>query len=339
MLRSSLAALRRGAAAPAAAAAATVAAAAAFPAEQATWFTRRREGGVESAINLHFINISMRSAEVKACDLSATALEGSCSVAFTHDEGATNNATKPQQPVERASRSGTETISPDEESRARMLHGKGGKSDKATPTTTGGVIAYPVKNSGECEMDLQRQEAEKKADRKQLADASNSMMVSEAQLAQAIAEGQAGAARFGDGGCGVGETLRATQPIKMSNRRKGQWGAIHFGKVWNQPRNFAHFTAKAWHKKFRMKKHRYTKRWRKRRYKVAALANLPFARRLRVDMIPRLQQGKKKASSEAVSVALEDVSVDAQDLVVAAVRGKTKTGVKARYRPKSKYCA
>ena len=85
-----------------------------------------------------------------------------------------------------------------------------------------------------------------------------------------------------------------------------------------------------------MKKHRYKKRWQKRRYKVAALANLPFAKRLRVNMIPKLQQGKKKKTGGEGILDL-DFSPDAQDAAAAAATGKMKSGMKKRSRPKSKY--
>jgi hypothetical protein len=132
-----------------------------------------------------------------------------------------------------------------------------------------------------------------------------------------------------------GEVLQFTQPIRLAHRGKGQWGKAFFGKVFHQPRNFAYQTSTYWSKKFRMKKHRYTKRWQKRRYKVAALANLPFAKKLRVNMIPKLNQGKKK-SGEAGALDM-DFSPQAQDAAAAAATGKLKSGVKKRYRPKSKY--
>ena len=130
------------------------------------------------------------------------------------------------------------------------------------------------------------------------------------------------------------EGLTATQPLRSGIKGKGQWGKPQFGKVWHTPRNFAYQTSTYWSKKFRMKRHRYTKRWRKRRYKLASLANLPFAKKLRVNMIPKLAQGKR---SDAASSDLDDFSLEAQDLAAAAVQGKTKSATKKRYRPKSKY--
>lgn len=140
-------------------------------------------------------------------------------------------------------------------------------------------------------------------------------------------------ATFGDPS--GGESLTFTQPIRIKGRGKGQWGSPYFGKIFHQPRNFAYSTSTYWSKKFRMKKHRYTKRWQKRRYKVAALANLPFAKKLRVNMIPKLQQGKGKRNPEN-SLDL-DFTPEQQDLAAQAATGKMTGAVKKRYRFKSKY--
>jgi hypothetical protein len=140
------------------------------------------------------------------------------------------------------------------------------------------------------------------------------------------------------------ETLTATQPIR-SGRNKKQWGAVFFGNIFHQPRNFQYPVSRAWASKFRMKKHRYKKRWRQRRYKLAALANMPFAKKLRVDMLPNLRSGKAKKDSAAAD-DFSSVSNKAQDAVAAAVQdnapGKKKTKTTAKKgarRPKSKYQA
>jgi hypothetical protein len=129
-----------------------------------------------------------------------------------------------------------------------------------------------------------------------------------------------------------GESLTATQPI-LRTSQKSQWGKAHFGKVWHTPRNFPFMSGRYWQVKFTMKKHRYTKRWRKRRYKVAALANMPFAKKLRVDMIPKLQQSKKRSDSPLDL----DFTPDQQEAAIGALNPKTKSGNKPRSRPKSKY--
>ncbi|CCW70145.1 unnamed protein product [Phytomonas sp. Hart1] len=79
-----------------------------------------------------------------------------------------------------------------------------------------------------------------------------------------------------------------------------------------------------------MKKHRILKRFRFRRYKLAAVANLPFARMIRVGMLPELKSSKTK-KADIVETGLSD------HLVKTA---KTTTGGKVsgkRSRPKSKY--
>lgn len=304
MFRSCVSALRRGGGSAALSSAAPARTSATNLVEQSSWFSRRREGGVESAANLQFINISLRSHEVKSCNVSASTQQDFC------DQNSDTTTTIDA------------ITSPDDESLARMILDRNSTN----------VIAYPVvivtsnpKNRGDseaCEVQHEQEQKERVC-----------RVVAE-QEEREMGEGGS-VSRFGDPS--GGELLRATQPLKSNNRRKGQWGTPFFGKVWHQPRNFAYATSKSWHKKFYMKKHRYTKRWRKRRYKLAALANLPFAKKLRVDMIPRLQQGKKKAPSEAASAALDTFSIDAQELVASAVQGKTKSGVKTRFRPKSKY--
>jgi hypothetical protein len=72
------------------------------------------------------------------------------------------------------------------------------------------------------------------------------------------------------------------------NAKKGMWGKVHFGNVFMGMRNAPFMYPRYRNQLFSMKKHRYTKRWKFRRYKIAALANVPFSKKLRVGMLPKL---------------------------------------------------
>lgn len=69
----------------------------------------------------------------------------------------------------------------------------------------------------------------------------------------------------------------------------GMWSKVFLGNVFsNMPYNWNHNFMNFRQRRFRMKKHRYQKRWQFRRFKIAALANVPFQRKLRLGMLPKL---------------------------------------------------
>lgn len=108
------------------------------------------------------------------------------------------------------------------------------------------------------------------------------------------------------------------------------WRQKRFGKVTFGPRNYPYPISKWLGRRFQMKKHRILKRYRFRRYKLAAVANLPFAKMIRVGMLPELKSSKAKKG--------DDVESGLGTLLVNAA--KSSTGGKQsgrRSRPKSKY--
>lgn len=111
-----------------------------------------------------------------------------------------------------------------------------------------------------------------------------------------------------------------------------RWAAKFYGNVTFGPRNYPYPSSRWLARRFKMKKHRIIKRFRFRRYKLAAVANLPFARMIRVGMLPELKSSKTK-KGDAVEASLSSQLVD-------AARSSSATGGKAkgkRTRPKSKY--
>ncbi|KEG07902.1 hypothetical protein DQ04_08511000 [Trypanosoma grayi] len=108
-----------------------------------------------------------------------------------------------------------------------------------------------------------------------------------------------------------------------------RWAAKFYGQVTFGPRNYPYPSSRWLARRFRMKKHKVIKRFRFRRYKLAAVANLPFAKMIRVGMLPELKSSKTKKG--------DIVDADLTGQLVSAVRssgGKTKGH---RGRPKSKY--
>jgi hypothetical protein len=108
------------------------------------------------------------------------------------------------------------------------------------------------------------------------------------------------------------------------------WRPKHYGNVTFGPRNFPYPISRWLGRRFRMKKHKILKRMRFRRYKLAAIANLPFAKMIRVGMLPELKSSKSKAG-DSVDAGLGGLLVNAAK---SATGGKT---VGKRTRPKSKY--
>lgn len=110
-----------------------------------------------------------------------------------------------------------------------------------------------------------------------------------------------------------------------------RWAAKFYGKVTYGPRNYPYPSSRWLARRFQMKKHRILKRFRFRRYKLAAVANLPFAKMIRVGMLPELKSSKTK-KGDTVDMGLSSQLVKA----ARSSAGATKTKGK-RTRPKSKY--
>ncbi|AYU79731.1 conserved hypothetical protein [Leishmania infantum JPCM5] len=110
-----------------------------------------------------------------------------------------------------------------------------------------------------------------------------------------------------------------------------RWAAKFYGKVTYGPRNYPYPSSRWLARRFQMKKHRILKRFRFRRYKLAAVANLPFAKMIRVGMLPELKSSKTK-KGDTVDMGLSSQLVSA----ARSSAGATKTKGK-RTRPKSKY--
>jgi hypothetical protein len=134
------------------------------------------------------------------------------------------------------------------------------------------------------------------------------------------------------------EAARVTTEEEDSARTFGErvlektigWRPKHYGNVTYGPRNYPYPISRWLGRRFRMKKHKILKRMRFRRYKLAAIANLPFAKMIRVGMLPELKSSKTKAG-DTVDAGLSSLLVGA---------AKSATGIKAagkRSRPKSKY--
>ena len=112
-----------------------------------------------------------------------------------------------------------------------------------------------------------------------------------------------------------------------------------FGNIRQVPRGYQYPVSIYRTKIFRMKKHRYTKRWRMNRYKLAALANMPFNRKIRLHMLPKLT-----STSPATGKAGRGGDLDIDGLTkvteVAAKLSGNDAGKKNVYRaqrPPSKY--
>ncbi|ORC87544.1 uncharacterized protein TM35_000211500 [Trypanosoma theileri] len=108
-----------------------------------------------------------------------------------------------------------------------------------------------------------------------------------------------------------------------------RWAAKFYGQVTFGPRNYPYPSSRWLARRFKMKKHKIIKRFRFRRYKLAAVANLPFAKMIRVGMLPELKSSKTK-KGDALDAELTGQLVTA----VRSAGGKQKGH---RGRPKSKY--
>lgn len=109
-----------------------------------------------------------------------------------------------------------------------------------------------------------------------------------------------------------------------------RWSSKFYGQVTFGPRGFAYPSSRWLARRFRMKKHKILKRFRFRRYKLAAIANLPFAKMIRVGMLPELKSSKTRKG--------DAVDLDLSTQLVQQARSSTGGKVKGRRsRPKSKY--
>lgn len=117
---------------------------------------------------------------------------------------------------------------------------------------------------------------------------------------------------------------------RLRDQLSCRWAAKFYGQVTYGPRNYPYPSSRWLARRFKMKKHKIIKRFRFRRYKLAAVANLPFAKMIRVGMLPELKSSKTK-KGDAVEAGLSAQLVSA---VKSSTGGKTKG---RRTRPKSKY--
>ncbi|KAH9598565.1 hypothetical protein LSM04_004051 [Trypanosoma melophagium] len=108
-----------------------------------------------------------------------------------------------------------------------------------------------------------------------------------------------------------------------------RWAAKFYGQVTFGPRNYPYPSSRWLARRFKMKKHKIIKRFRFRRYKLAAVANLPFAKMIRVGMLPELKSSKTKKGDAL------DAELTGQ--LVTAVRSSGGKQKGHRGRPKSKY--
>lgn len=116
------------------------------------------------------------------------------------------------------------------------------------------------------------------------------------------------------------------------------WGQRFFGNVTHGFRNFGYPWSRWYIRRYGMKKHRYTKRWKVRRYKLASVANLPFAKMIRINMLPELKSKKgNKAAGGGFDVDAAAAPTVATQISSAAnsLAGGGRVG--RRHRPKSKY--
>ncbi|CAJ1009445.1 hypothetical protein Q4I28_004759 [Leishmania naiffi] len=118
---------------------------------------------------------------------------------------------------------------------------------------------------------------------------------------------------------------------ELLERLSCRWAAKFYGKVTYGPRNYPYPSSRWLARRFQMKKHRILKRFRFRRYKLAAVANLPFAKMIRVGMLPELKSSKTK-KGDTVDMGLSSQLVSAARSSAGAAKTKGK-----RSRPKSKY--
>ncbi|GET89494.1 hypothetical protein, conserved [Leishmania tarentolae] len=141
----------------------------------------------------------------------------------------------------------------------------------------------------------------------------------------------------GDANAGIVSPAAAAMNTRMAQygevpeQLSCRWAAKFYGKVTYGPRNYPYPSSRWLARRFQMKKHRILKRFRFRRYKLAAVANLPFAKMIRVGMLPELKSSKTK-KGDAVDMGLSSQLVSA----ARSSAGATKTKGK-RTRPKSKY--
>eukprot|EP00744_Colponema_vietnamica_P019273 GILI01027260.1.p1 GENE.GILI01027260.1~~GILI01027260.1.p1 ORF type:complete len:262 (+),score=22.28 GILI01027260.1:70-786(+) len=123
-------------------------------------------------------------------------------------------------------------------------------------------------------------------------------------------------------GANYGDSKKS-QEEQLSTR----WGKMFFGNLFHGPRNYLYRGSRWYLRRYKMKKHRYKKRWTRRRYKLAAIANLPHARMVRISMLPEIRKQSKVSGSES----------NVADLISNAFQtASTKKGT-ARSRPYSRY--
>lgn len=148
------------------------------------------------------------------------------------------------------------------------------------------------------------------------------------------ASSQAGAAKVSpqaeDTASWLTDEASNTYGDRANDDKVARWRPKHYGKVTFGPRNYPYPISRWLGRRFQMKKHKILKRMRFRRYKLAAVANLPFAKMIRVGMLPELKSSKAKKGDDI------DMGLGAQ-LVKAAKSASGGKEAGRRSRPKSKY--
>lgn len=129
-------------------------------------------------------------------------------------------------------------------------------------------------------------------------------------------------------------------PVLLDKRRiRSNYRMKHFGNIWHGPRNFPYAFSKRHAVRYRMKKHKALKRWKFKRYKLAAVANMPVGKKLRLMFVPNIKSGasaskKNDADLGAGSASTVDTLANATGAKAATLQpGRTKP----RLGPKSKY--
>ncbi|KPI82948.1 hypothetical protein ABL78_8034 [Leptomonas seymouri] len=150
------------------------------------------------------------------------------------------------------------------------------------------------------------------------------LLLLDAQAMDAVRHGGTSAPPAAAGG-------RKTAYGEVLKQLSCRWAAKFYGKVTFAPRNYPYPSSRWLARRFQMKKHRIVKRFRFRRYKLAAVANLPFAKMIRVGMLPELKSSKTKKG--------DTVDGGLASQLVSAARTSSSTGKSKgkRTRPKSKY--
>lgn len=155
--------------------------------------------------------------------------------------------------------------------------------------------------------------------------------INKALLARMTAQtSQAGAAKVSTADDDLHQESVTRSFGDRTEETSARWRPKHYGNVTFGPRNYPYPISRWLGRRFQMKKHKILKRMRFRRYKLAAVANLPHAKMIRVGMLPELKSSKSKKG--------DDVDASLSSQLVSAAKGASGAKVAGRRsRPKSKY--